>query len=477
MTDILLSRYQILRELGSGGFGDTYLAEDLALPGHPLCVVKHLKPKDTQASAIAVAKTFFEREAQYLYKLGKYDGIPSLYAHFEQNGEFYLVQEFIEGKELSEELIPGKPWSEGETVRLLQEILEVLAIVHRENVIHRDIKPSNIMRRTRDRKLVLIDFGAVKEIGALGVTTAGQSMMTIGIGTPGYMPSEQAQGKPRFASDVYAVGRIGIQALTGLEPERLPEDPNTGRILWRDRVRVSDRLADILDRMVHEYYRSRYQNASEALEALTSQTNLPRPLSEVQTWVAPTSNPTSALTPEPERSGLSKLLKTFLFVALGGLTVGAIAGVVVLNRLFTSPSSPPVVFDTPAPTETPESTAPLETPSPTPIPTQEPTPEATVSPTPTETPETPTPSPTPTAEPTPTPTPTPESNQPTLATVTNPPVFVRDRPSLAGSVLCPIRTSTTIEISQTDNGWYQTDVCGKTGYIHQSQLTFESSNH
>ncbi|OKH22017.1 hypothetical protein NIES593_13860 [Hydrococcus rivularis NIES-593] len=461
MSDVLLSRYQIIRELGSGGFGDTYLAKDLALPGHPPCVVKHLKPKDTAPSALAVAKTLFEREAEYLYRLGKHDQIPSLYAHFEEGGEFYLVQEFIEGEELTQELLPGKPLSEERTINLLREILEVLAVVHKENVIHRDIKPSNLIRRKRDKKLVLIDFGAVKEIGALTVTAAGQTTMTRGIGTPGYMPSEQAQGKPRLASDVYAVGMVGIQAITGLSPDRLTEDPNTGRLLWHDRAQVSDRLANILDRMTHEYYRSRYQDASEALQALMSETEFSPPLSQVRTQVAYVPDVASK-----QSGGLLKLLKIVFSVAIGGLATGAIAGIILLNR---PSSSPPVVFDTPTPTPTIEPT-PRETTSPTPTP--EPTPEVTVSPTPTDTPEAQVPdepSPTPTVEP----TPTSETPETTVATVLNPGTLVRDEPSPTGKILCPVRSVRTINTYGETNGWYKTDICGTMGYIHQSQLTFD----
>jgi serine/threonine-protein kinase len=465
MSDVLLSRYQIIRELGSGGFGDTYLAKDLALPGHPPCVVKHLKPKDPNPSALAVAQTLFEREAEYLYRLGKHDRIPSLYAHFEETGEFYLVQEFIEGEELTQELLPGKPLSEEQTINLLREILEVLAVVHKENVIHRDIKPSNIIRRKRDKKLVLIDFGAVKEIGALTVTAAGATTMTRAIGTPAYMPSEQAQGKPRLASDVYAVGMVGIQAITGLSPDRLAEDPDTGRLLWRNQVKISDRLADILDRMTHEYYRSRYQDASKALQALMSETDFSPPLSQARTQVAYVPDVSS----KPS-GGLLKSLKIVSLVAIGGLATGAIAGIILLNRPLSSP--PSVVFDKPAPTPTIEPT-PLETPSPTPIPTQEPTPEVTISPTPTETPEAQEPDmpePTPTVE-----TPkTPSST--TVATVSDPSALIRDEPSLTGKILCPVRSVRTINTYGETNGWYKTDICGAIGYIHQRYLTFDRDN-
>ena len=265
----LLSRYKIIKEIGQGGFGDTYLAEDTALPGNPKCVVKHLK-RNPDPSVLAISQRLFENEAKILQDLGKYDQIPALYAYFTENGEFYLVQEFVDGYDLNTEIIPGKKLSEKQTIKLLQEILEILAIVHQQNIIHRDIKPSNIMRRRADGKIVLIDFGAVKEIAAFTVNSKGQTSLTVGIGTPGYMPSEQANGKPKFASDVYAVGIIGIQAVTGLLPAQLQEDSITGEIIWRNHAQVSDRLAEVINNMVRDHFSQRYKNASEALQVLNA---------------------------------------------------------------------------------------------------------------------------------------------------------------------------------------------------------------
>ena len=266
----LRNHYQIIKDLGEGGFGDTYLAKDLDLPGHPHCVVKHLKPKDPNPAILLIAKGLFDKEAQTLHKLGKlHDQIPSLSAHFEENGEFYLVQDFIEGHDLTKELILGKKSSESHTIKLLHEILEVLAIVHQQNVIHRDLKPANLMRR-QDGKIILIDFGAVKEIGTMVVNAQGQTSFTVGIGTSGYMPSEQANGKPKLCSDIYAVGMIGIQALTGQPPHTLPEDPQTGEVIWRNRAQVSNNLGNILDKMVRDHFSQRYQNAGEALQAILS---------------------------------------------------------------------------------------------------------------------------------------------------------------------------------------------------------------
>jgi eukaryotic-like serine/threonine-protein kinase len=265
----LRNRYTITEVLGSGGFGDTYLAVDKDLPGSPKCVVKHLKPKDTSPGVLPVAKSLFEREAEYLYKLGTtHPQIPHLFAHFEEEGGFYLVEEFVDGHNLSVELPFGRKLPEYEVVNLLQEILDVLAFVHQNNVIHRDIKLQNLMRRKSDRKIVLIDFGAVKDVSILGLDSQGQTNVTVSIGSPGYMPSEQAKGKPRLSSDVYAVGMIGIQALTGLQPEQLPEDPNTGEIIWRDQAQVSDGLAEVLKTMVYYHFSQRYKSAVEALQAL-----------------------------------------------------------------------------------------------------------------------------------------------------------------------------------------------------------------
>jgi tetratricopeptide (TPR) repeat protein/tRNA A-37 threonylcarbamoyl transferase component Bud32 len=260
-------RYQIIRHLGGGGFGQTYLAEDWHLPGKPQCVVKQLKPKVTDAKALQTARRLFDREAEVLYSLGNHDQIPRLFAHFEENQEFYLVQEFIEGAVLSRLMKAEGVFSEEQVILLLQDILTTLEFVHQQHVIHRDIKPSNLIRRKSDQKIVLIDFGAVKQIGVASDESE-QTTATIAIGSMGYMPNEQLAGKPRYSSDVYAVGMIGIRALTGLYPAQLSEDWQTGEIRWRDKADVSTELADILDQMIRYDFRQRYQSAAEALNDL-----------------------------------------------------------------------------------------------------------------------------------------------------------------------------------------------------------------
>ncbi len=280
---ILRNRYKIIRLLGSGGFGDTYLAEDIDLPNHPKCVVKHLKPNSDPA-VLQTVRRLFDSEAQVLYRLGNdSDQIPRLFAHFEEQGEFYLVQEFIDGEDLSKEISPGKRLSETEVTKLLQEILEVLAVVHQKNIIHRDIKPPNLMRRRQDRKIVLIDFGAVKEINTVMLNTQGQTSVSVIVGTNGYMPSEQAAGQPKLSSDVYAVGMLGIYALTGIQPHELPKDPTDGEVIWRNWANVSDKLAGVLNKMVSYHFRDRYFSAGEALQALQqSQPQRPQPQPQPQ---------------------------------------------------------------------------------------------------------------------------------------------------------------------------------------------------
>jgi eukaryotic-like serine/threonine-protein kinase len=265
---ILRNRYKITKILGSGGFGNTYIAQDLELPNHTHCVVKHLKPNSDPA-VLQIVSRLFESEAQVLYRLGNdSDQIPRLFAHFEEQGEFYLVQEFVDGEDLSKEIIPGQRLSEKEVTKLLQEILEVLAVVHQKNIIHRDIKPANLMRRHQDGKIVLIDFGAVKELNTMMVNSQGETSFTVTVRTPGYISSEQAVGQPKLCSDVYAVGMLGISALTGIQPHQLPTDPNNGEVIWRNWANVSDKLAVVLSKMVSYHFRERYASAGEALQAL-----------------------------------------------------------------------------------------------------------------------------------------------------------------------------------------------------------------
>ncbi|MDF5706721.1 MAG: protein kinase [Nostoc sp. S4] len=266
--------YQILTQLGQGEFGTTFLAQDMQTVGNPQCIIKHFKPLSTDAYTFSEAKRLFDEEVIILQTLGKHEQIPQLLAHFQENQEFYLVQEFIPGHDISQEIPPlGKRLSEAETIKLLKEILEVLAFVHQYNVIHLDLKPTNIRRRQLDNKIVLIDFGAVKQITTQMINSQGQTSFTVAIGSYGYIPSEQANRTPQLSSDIYAVGIIGIQALTGINPadfnsQGLQTNYNTGEIDWRNQIQVSQQLGEILDIMVLYDFRQRYPTATSALQAL-----------------------------------------------------------------------------------------------------------------------------------------------------------------------------------------------------------------
>ncbi len=264
---LLRNRYRIEKALAAGGFGETYLAVDIDYPGQRQVVVKHLKPLNNDSKTLEIARRLFESEAKVLAELGETsDRLPALYAYFEEQGEFYLGQEFIAGQTLTDEL-GGQQLSEVQTIGVLQEILAGLKLVHGRNKIHRDLKPDNIIRRAKDGKLVLIDFGAVKEVRQVANLGMKHLSASIGIGTPGYMPTEQAIGFPRLASDVYAVGAIGIQCLTGQAPHEL-FDEGVLALRWQHLCRVSAGLAMVLEKMVAQQPHERYENGMVAAEAI-----------------------------------------------------------------------------------------------------------------------------------------------------------------------------------------------------------------
>jgi serine/threonine protein kinase len=248
-----------------GGWGETYVARDLDRPGTPRCVIKLLKPATQDHKSLEIAEDLFQREAETLEDLGIHERIPRLLAYFKLNGNFYLVQEFIDGLPLNNELVPGLQWSETKVINLLIEILDILTFVHSKDVIHRDIKPANLIRCRIDGKITLIDFGAVKKIRDPNAITQIQAdPLTVSIGTRGYMPLEQFDGRPCLSSDIYALGIICIQALTGMPIDalsRYKDDEN----LWKNYVSASEQLINIVDRMARPYYRDRYKNAKEVL--------------------------------------------------------------------------------------------------------------------------------------------------------------------------------------------------------------------
>ncbi len=314
LGNLLQGRYQIQATLSAGGFCQTYLAIDLSIADRPSCVIKQLISAPNYANYLPTLGELLDREAEALKKLGNYDRVPQLLAHFEEDNEFYLVQELIVGHSLTEELHPGEHWNETQVTALLHEVLSILEYIHSQGLIHRDIKPSNLIRRQTDRKLVLIDFGAVKQAWTQVITEGGKTSTnyafgvaaTIAIGTPGYTPPEQERGIPRPNSDIYALGAIAIQALTGLDPTQILEDPETGELLWQHHASVSDFLATIVNKMVRYHFKERYQSATEVLQAL-----------QVKASPIPIAVPRSPKTP-PKHSQLIIFLAVGLAMSLAG---------------------------------------------------------------------------------------------------------------------------------------------------------------
>ena len=351
-------RYKVIKGLGEGGFGQTFLAEDIHLPGRPICVVKQLKPQFSDPKTLQTARRLFDTEAKVLYRLGEHDQIPRLLAHFEDNQEFFLAQEYIEGQSLSDVLEPNVPWPEEKVIALLQDILQVLTFVHHQNVIHRDIKPDNLICRL-DGRMVLIDFGAVKQVSTqVSNTETGQTNLTVSIGTQGYMPTEQLEGKPRFCSDVYALGMIGIQGLTGVRPTHLEQNARTGEIDWLAAApQTHPELVKILDTMVRYHFRDRYPSAAEALQAIQSlpmaKSSLPLNFTgptAIAGGRSPAADAQQPLTTKLHMGGPGPIqhLSNRAWLVLGSLAVAG--GLTLLARpfLFRQSVSQPTAVDSPS---------------------------------------------------------------------------------------------------------------------------------
>jgi serine/threonine protein kinase, bacterial len=268
--ELINNRYRILRELGKGGFGATFLVEDTQLPSGKRFVLKELMPIEHDAQTYTLVKQRFEREAVILEELGGLTTqIPSLYAYFTEAGKFYLVQEYVEGQTIAETVTSQGVMSDAAVRDWLSGLLAVLSVVHDRQIIHRDIKPDNIILQQRDQKPVLIDFGAVRETMGMKLTPQGRSTQSIVIGTPGYMSSEQAAGRAVFASDLYSLGLTAVFALTGKIPQELPTDPMTGDIQWQSYApTVSNGLAGILTRAIASHSQNRFTTAPEMMAAL-----------------------------------------------------------------------------------------------------------------------------------------------------------------------------------------------------------------
>jgi serine/threonine protein kinase len=278
----LQDRYRAIAPLGQGGMGRTFVAIDSQRPSQPQCVIKQLYLPQADPAQLQKAVELFEREALRLDTLGVHPQIPQLLAHFEQDRQLYLVQEFIEGLPLDRELQQQKFYSAAEICQLLRDLLPVLSFIHDRNIIHRDLKPANLIRRG-DGQLMLIDFGIAKTISTVTVMQTG----TI-VGTPEYMPPEQIRGKVVPASDLYSLGVTCIELLTGVSPRQL-FDADEDRWIWRQFLPpqnpVGDRLGALLDRLLQNAPKRRYPSAAAVLHDLDRATVRPVPSPPVPTPV------------------------------------------------------------------------------------------------------------------------------------------------------------------------------------------------
>ena len=265
---LLQERYRAIKPIGEGGFGRTFLGVDSSDPSEPRCVIKQFSPAKFNPNNVTEATQFFQKEADWLKKLGDHPQIPAFLTSFTQDNYQYLVQEFIEGENLAEELKQEGPFTETKIGILLHDLLPVLKVIHDAKAIHRDIKPENIIRRATDGKLILVDWGAAKSVTGTSMINTGTS-----IGSPAYVAPEQAKGKAVFASDLYSLGVTCIHLMTQVSPFELFNDTEDTWI-WRQYLNnnsVSDRLGSILDKMLERATNRRYSSADDVLKALSSE--------------------------------------------------------------------------------------------------------------------------------------------------------------------------------------------------------------
>ncbi|HIK10851.1 MAG TPA: serine/threonine protein kinase [Oscillatoriaceae cyanobacterium M33_DOE_052] len=298
---LVASRYQIVQILSTDVHIQTYLAQDTHQIGSPKCIVKQVSRRSLDRTSNYAAKLKrtarrrLTKEAQILKQLGHHPQMPQLLGFFQENEDLYLVQEFFPGHPLSQELpfSPryGKRYTDVECAEMLEELLSILALVHGQGLIHTHLQPQNIIRHQRDGKLILTDFSSAVLLGDSHhqghlVSAVPHLPVSIPIGTFGYVSPEQLTGHPEPHSDIYALGLIGIQAVTGLHPFHLQVDSATATITWQSQIshssrsqgEVSTELAAILDKMVRYHGKNRYQSAIEVMEDLYRHyPNLPDP--------------------------------------------------------------------------------------------------------------------------------------------------------------------------------------------------------
>jgi serine/threonine protein kinase len=266
--EVLANRYAIRSLLSRGGFGITFLAQNIYLPGRPLCVIKQFAPRSIDPSLIEIAHSQFALEALSLARLSSHAQIPCLLDYFQSGKELYLVEEYIPGTVLTEIGNKQPTLTESEVEKFLIETLKLLEYIHSHQLIHRDIKPQNIILCQTDRRFVLVDFGAVKDINANDTIQEQTSVHSRAVGTPGFAPPEQLADRAVAASDLYALGMTCVYLLTGKNPSQFPTDPRTCELIWSDTVDISASLTEIISKMLQISLSERYQSATQVLTAL-----------------------------------------------------------------------------------------------------------------------------------------------------------------------------------------------------------------
>ena len=268
IPDLLRGRFRMIKLLGQGGFGRTYLAEDIDKLNEK-CVVKQFVPMMQGTAGLQKALELFEREARQLQQLGHHPQIPALSAYFSENNQLYLIQQYIEGETLDQILQKQGVWTEPQVKELLISLLPVLEFIHQQKVIHRDLKPDNIMRR-RNGEYVLIDFGVAKDLSATVIYT----QVGTRVGSHGYASREQMQGGEAYAtSDLYSLGVTCFYLLTKISPLELwLDDGYSWTTNWQKYVKqnLSTQLKKVLDQLLKKDIGDRYSSAAQVLQDLQS---------------------------------------------------------------------------------------------------------------------------------------------------------------------------------------------------------------
>ena len=260
---IIGNRYQIIQKLGRSETGKTYLAKDLQASVDGRCVVEQLSLDCHNEANWRIIKQHLLNEIAVLERLGDHPQIPQFYDHFTENKQFYLVREYIDGDNLEQE-VERKVFNEVDTICLIQDALRILDFIHKTNVIHRDVQPVHLIRRKQDNKFVLIDFAAIREIESTEINLQGELIFDLPNGNWSYIPPEQKAGKSSFSSDIYALGKTAIYALTGKSPQELEQ----ANLDWRSHCQISPKLEAILSKMISPEIEYRYGSALEVLNDL-----------------------------------------------------------------------------------------------------------------------------------------------------------------------------------------------------------------